>query len=151
MASYGAASNPITLTGGTFLAAGTFSTSRQFALGDSGGNGDGTFSINSGITLSLNGTIAGLTGLIKQGPGILTLNGPLTYTGSTKVLAGTLLLGPGELLPSQSILSIAPGAIFDTGGQSTSVAMLQDALLSDGTRARKGLSPWAPSRLPSAH
>ena len=65
------------------------------------------------------GVISGSGGLVKLGPGTLTIatNSSNTYTGTTQILAGTLqvdgALGAAE--PAQS-LTVAAGAILTGGG-----------------------------------
>ncbi|MDO9072286.1 MAG: autotransporter-associated beta strand repeat-containing protein [Rubrivivax sp.] len=77
----------LTLLGGQ--AFGTLAGSGTLALGGftlaTGGGGDSTFA----------GVIGGSGGLVKQGSSIFTLTGASTYTGPTRVAAGTLRLGNG--------------------------------------------------------
>lgn len=51
--------------------------------------------------------------LVKNGTGELTLTGANTYTGSTIVNAGTLVLGTGGSLAS-ALIDVKAGATFDT-------------------------------------
>ncbi|MDY0169156.1 MAG: autotransporter-associated beta strand repeat-containing protein [Thermoguttaceae bacterium] len=52
-----------------------------------------------GTSTNYSGTVSGTGGIVKTGGGVLTLSGPLDYTGDTVVDAGTLVLNkPGQLL-----------------------------------------------------
>jgi fibronectin-binding autotransporter adhesin len=51
--------------------------------------------VNNTAGLAINGIVAGTIGLIKAGPGQLTLAGANIYTGGTTVVQGTLQIGNG--------------------------------------------------------
>ena len=105
-AALGNAANVVRLNnGGTLQTSATFSTARNFTLGQAGGG----VSVNSSVILTLNGTISGGLGnvtagigdanglpastsavLTKSGSGTLILTGANTYTGNTTITAGTL-------------------------------------------------------------
>ena len=70
---------------------------------------------NSSKTYIVGGSfgIAGSTGVLKQGPGTVTMTSPNTYSGTTTVQAGTLELGESAQAP---VLSLAGGADIQ-GGQ----------------------------------
>jgi autotransporter-associated beta strand protein len=82
---------------------------------------------------SLNGVFSGsgntqdgtVTSLFKDGSGTLTLNSANTYTGDTRVNAGTLTVGSGSNLGSGSDLFIASSGIVNIN-QSCSVASVQE-------------------------
>ncbi len=118
------------LTYGTFdldggvVAGGVSATStisaNDVALTQPGGT---KFTVNggatSGIDLDVTGTLyhsgstaISDTGLIKAGTGVMRLNGANTYTGSTRINAGALMLAGSASLASSSI-TVAPGAVFD--------------------------------------
>jgi autotransporter-associated beta strand protein len=98
----------------------------------------GTLSVNSGNTvnffadadLTVSSRIntvdpGGLnSGIAKSGNGILTLSAPNTYVGPTRLLSGTLRLGVGNAVPSNSELFVAPGATFDTNGLNATIGSL---------------------------
>ncbi|MEN6558707.1 MAG: autotransporter-associated beta strand repeat-containing protein, partial [Thermoguttaceae bacterium] len=95
-----------TLSGTTSISSSTLS-STTLQLGDGTTNGEyaGTILIGSTATLlfnnattqTFNGVIGGSTGtLSKDGAGQLTLGGASTYTGTARVLAGTLQIGAGS-------------------------------------------------------
>ncbi len=118
---------------GTFLldkglaAGGTSATSTisavNVALTQSGGT---VFTVSpgaaNGIDLDVTGSFAHTagsldTGLIKVGTGVMRLNGTNTYTGQTKVSAGTLALAGNASIASPSIL-VSSGAILDVSALS---------------------------------
>ncbi len=100
-----------TYTGGTTVSAGTL----QIGNGGSGeflGSPSVTISnsaslvFNQSDSLIYSGVIGGNGSLTQSGPGVLTLTGSNTYTGSTTVSAGTLQIGnggSGEFLGSPSV------------------------------------------------
>src|SRR5262249_5267574 len=86
--------NPFSLTGNTFV------------NGVLGGGSVGA-SVGSGISAPWAGQMNGLGGVVKTGVGTLTPTGPNTYTGTTNVNAGTLLVN-GSSASSNTI--VASGA-----------------------------------------
>jgi autotransporter-associated beta strand protein len=60
-----------------------------------------------------NGVISGAGDLTFTGPGTLTLNAANTYSGITRVDAGTLALGSGGSIGTSSGVSLANGARFN--------------------------------------
>ena len=79
----------VTLNGGTLDVTGSAVTlANAVALGSS----HGTISVGSGSALTLSGVISGANNLAKSGGGALTLSGTGTYTGTTTVGAGTLVV-----------------------------------------------------------
>ncbi|MEA3207689.1 MAG: hypothetical protein QOE70_746 [Chthoniobacter sp.] len=68
-------------------------------------------------TLSGQVTSGAGSGLIKAGPGILTLSGATNnYTGNTLVSAGILKLGNVAAIPTTSNTTVNPGAVLDING-----------------------------------
>ncbi len=100
-------SGGLTLNNGTLLAGADITTARAVALGA----GSGMFNTN-GFNIVLGSAVTGVGGLIKNGLGVLTLEGANSYTGGTTVAAGTLDL-TGSMIGSLSILA---GATFTTTG-----------------------------------
>ena len=92
----------------------TFSTVGTSALDLSG------VDMNQRLGVVHNGIISGSGDLTFTGPGSLTLNAANTYSGVTRVNAGTLALGSSGSIGSSSGVSIANGANFNvstvTGG-----------------------------------
>jgi autotransporter-associated beta strand protein len=68
-------------------------------------------------SLTISGAIAGPAGLIKTGPGLLTLGGTNTFTGDTLVSVGTLALIGGGSISDSAQIAIASGAILDSSGR----------------------------------
>jgi MYXO-CTERM domain-containing protein len=126
----------LTISNGALSAAASFtlSATRKIALGGGNGPGSGTIDVPSGLTLTVAGVIANVTGgitdsLIKTGAGTLALSGQSTYTGSTTINAGTLqLLGADNRLPATTSLVVSGGAAsagtFDLHGWKQSVTGL---------------------------
>jgi autotransporter-associated beta strand protein len=82
------------------------------------------------LTLSANGTIqvdgiiAGMGGLLMNGPANVVLTAPNTFTGLTTVAAGTLvLLGNGSIGNSSSV-DVMGGAALDASALAGGLAML---------------------------
>jgi fibronectin-binding autotransporter adhesin len=76
--------------------------------------GNTTLNNSSSATMELDGIISGPGSLTKLGIGSLTLTAANTYTGSTLLNVGTLLLsGSGSISDSPNIL-IAANAVLDT-------------------------------------
>lgn len=69
---------------------------------------------------ALNGAEDG--GLVKKGAGTLALSGANTYTGPTKVEAGTLVAANADVL--SSCVEVADGAVLDLGASGATVARI---------------------------
>ncbi|MDB6018810.1 MAG: Xylosidase/arabinosidase [Pedosphaera sp.] len=84
----------INLSGGTIGATASWSSARPMILATA--NGPITFQTadvgNNPFNITLSGALSGPGGLIKAGPGTLTLSGANAYTGGTTLNAGTLSL-----------------------------------------------------------
>ncbi len=89
---------------------------RTFNIGNGAANVD--LAIEAAIT---DGTSAGA--LVKTGLGTLALSGANTYTGSTTINAGTLLLGASNRIADVSNL-VLNGGTFATGGFSETLGTL---------------------------
>lgn len=79
----------------------------------------------AGFDITLFGAIGnnGNGGLTKVGVGMLTLNAPVTYTGTTSVNEGILQFGVADALPSTMNVSLGGGTL-DTAGFTTSLSNL---------------------------
>ena len=86
-----AAFNPgqLTLANGVFQPTASFDLNRSNS-GVTVGAGGGTFSINSGLALTIANPVVGSGALTKTGTGALILNGPDSHAGGTTVSAGNL-------------------------------------------------------------
>ncbi|WP_304350731.1 Ig-like domain-containing protein, partial [Comamonas testosteroni] len=91
-------SGTLTLNGGTLTNNSTgFTIDNAIAIGASGG----TINVGGGAgatQLTLSGVISGSGTLVKNGQGILQLDGYNTYTGATNVTAGTLIANHANAL-----------------------------------------------------
>ena len=91
--------NPFSLTGIVFI--------NGVTGGSVGAN------VGAGISANWAGQMSGAGGVVKSGPGILTLsNASNTYTGTTTVSAGTLLIN-GDT--SGSLMNVTGGTLGGTG------------------------------------
>ena len=155
----GTAASNLIINGGTlrYLGGGA-STDRNFTLGvnggglDSAGAGSLTFSSTAAIALagsnasrtltlsgSNNGTLAGSLGdngtgktsLVKTGTGRWTLSGSNTYTGTTTVSQGTLLLAAtANNIASSAAIQISSGATLDVSNVSGGFTLASGQMLS---------------------
>ncbi|TBR36276.1 MULTISPECIES: autotransporter outer membrane beta-barrel domain-containing protein [Dyella] len=91
----GVASNAVLLDGGTLQITGAALSafSRQVTLGSHGGGLD----ILGGLAVSLDYSLDGTGGLVKDGGGSLSLLNGASYTGGTTIRAGTLLANSDTL------------------------------------------------------
>lgn len=62
--------------------------------------------------------------LTKAGEGTLTLSGANSYTGDTRVLAGTLAISGGSAVPNSSTVTLSPGATLRLGGSTETIGGL---------------------------
>ncbi|WP_345822492.1 S8 family serine peptidase [Methylobacterium fujisawaense] len=108
-ANLGAPSGPLAFDGGTLQIAGTAftATTRPITWGRTGGGLDIADPAN---TFTLAQSLSGPGGLIKLGPGTLTLAGANTYAGATTLAEGTLLARGGQAIGDRSAVTIAAGA-----------------------------------------
>jgi len=73
-----------------------------------------TLTLGGATNTTFAGAISGGGGIVKQGPGTLTLSGTNTYTGGTTVSAGTLALGSGgSLAATGNVALTGAGSTFD--------------------------------------
>ena len=114
-ASLGASGAVTTINAGTLEIAGSYSSARNFVLGNSAS----TIMVDPSQTFTVGNVISGSGNLNKSGTGTLALTGADTYSGSTYVTAGTLSLGAGAALAS-TVLNVSSGATF-TGNASASL------------------------------
>ena len=101
------------------LDGGTLRTTNSFAINDSNrgitlGSGGGTFSVDSGTTLTVSNLIAGSGSLTKTGVGTLTLSATNTYSGATAVGGGTLRVS-GSLAADSAVTVNSNATLAGTG------------------------------------
>ena len=121
--------------GGTYAPYGAAAASRTMqglnkACVSSGGAVISTENVPAGATYTiaqalltdpaLDGAADG--GLVKKGAGTLALSGANTFTGPTKVEAGTLVVANDDALSGD--VAVADGAVLDLGATSASVARI---------------------------
>ena len=70
------------------------------------------------------GSITGTGALGKSGTNTLILSGSNSYTGMTRVMSGTLVIGSANALPANSELEVINGASLDISGVSQSLGSL---------------------------
>lgn len=129
-----ATAGTVVIDGGTLRATTslTINPNRGIALGPLFTSGEGTIETPAGITVSYAGVVAnndfgGTGSLVKAGPGTLALSGKSTYTGTTAIRTGTLLLDfaqssspPVDMLASPAlVLGGRPVSSGNTPGTAT--------------------------------
>ncbi|MFM8528878.1 MAG: beta strand repeat-containing protein, partial [Ilumatobacteraceae bacterium] len=121
-------------TGGLITASGTSGVFQLSVSGSASSAFGGVITNNVGSTLNLN----------KQGSGSLTLGGPNSYSGSTTVGAGSLLLTGNGSLPIFTALNVSgAAAVFNPSGitaSSLTVGSLAGAAGATVSLGAKGLS-----------
>lgn len=100
-ANLGAASGGVTLNGGTLGTTASFVTNRTFNLL----SGAGGIAPATGTTLTLNGPVTGSGTLNHIGAGTLVLAGTNTYAGGTLINGGTLEVRDGSSLGTGNVLN----------------------------------------------
>ena len=105
----------LTLNGGTLKPTATFTlnSNRGIALGTS----HGTIDLDTGLTLTYGGIVAGSNNLTKSGSGTLLLSGTSSYSGQTIINAGKLQV-TGTLADTNDVL-VSAGATYDVDSTDT--------------------------------
>ncbi len=128
--SLGASSGVATLNAATIEVAATFSSTRNYVLG----NAASTMMVDPTFTFTANGIFSGTGTLNKTGTGTMVLGGANTYTGATNVNAGTLQLSASARIANTSNLNVS-GGTFDL---QTFTETLGAVTLSGGTISGTG-------------
>ncbi|MGJ7525134.1 autotransporter domain-containing protein [Variovorax sp. GB1P17] len=127
-ASLGDASGALTLAGGTLQTTASMATARAVVLSGPGG----TLRTDTGTTLQIGGQVSGSGALTKDGTGTLHLSAVNSYTGGTRIAAGTLIGGAN---------SFGTGAIVNDSAlvieQPTDATMVND-LSGKGSLTKSG-------------
>lgn len=94
--------------------------------------GSNTLTLDPTAAINISGVISGSGGLVKQNTGKVTLAGANTYTGSTTVSAGVLLItNPSALGSSAAGTTVTSGGEIDMQGQ----ILVSEPLTLNGTGA----------------
>lgn len=146
----------ILLSSGTVGAVADWSSTLAMTLTGTGRNAV-TFLSADGVSnprhISLSGELSGAGGLIKKGPGILTLSGVNTYSGGTVIEGGTLMVtttagsavGTGPVMVQSGATLSGAGVV---GGNVTLEGCISPGIASSGTLTINGdLSVNGPGRL----
>jgi outer membrane autotransporter protein len=122
----GATSGTLTLDGGMLQVTGTTLTglTRNIVLGSNGGGFDIT---DAGNTFTVTQAFSGSGGLTKDGAGTLILSGANSYAGPTTVSGGTLRAGQAGAFSADSAVTIASGATLDLAGFDQTIGSLAGA------------------------
>lgn len=81
----------------------------------------GSFTINDALADSFAGALAGSLSLVKSGAGTLTLESADSYTGTTTISAGTLVLAGANAIPATDVTD---NAVLDLHGYSVTIGAL---------------------------
>jgi autotransporter-associated beta strand protein len=127
----------------------TYGVSKAISIGGTivaAASGGVTIPVSSPITLSgnttvsnaqainMSGIVSGGYGITKQGTGSLIINNADTYTGSSIVNSGTLVLGSAGALANSPLVRIDAGASMDVMAQSGSYSIpVGQTIQVDGT------------------
>jgi autotransporter-associated beta strand protein len=96
--------------------------------------GGATFDVGANIVNFANAIGVGSTGgLIKSGPGKLTLNGNNPFTGVTTINQGTLALGGSGNIPNSAQIILMNDSVLDVTGRSDGTMTLGSAKTLRGT------------------
>ena len=93
-----------------------------------GGGATPVIRVQAGSNLNIESSLAGTVGLVKSGTGTLTISGLNSYTGSTAVTGGSLVLAAANQLSDTGALTLSGGGSIVLGGGNETVA----ALVSNG-------------------
>ncbi|MDP6636927.1 MAG: autotransporter-associated beta strand repeat-containing protein [Phycisphaerae bacterium] len=88
---------------------------------------DGWWQVDSGARLYVTGAVSqsGTRGLTKAGAGALYLRGANTYSGTTSVLNGQLIVDGGdERISDAGVVDVGPGALFVLEGVTETIGKL---------------------------
>ena len=122
-------------TGGT-IAAGS-GTAAGYTVHSYGTAGSNSFNLSSVDMNARLGTVitSGISGsgdLSFSGPGKLTLNAANTYTGATRINAGTLILGSSGSISTSSEVILATDSILNVAGHAAGYTFGNNQTLSGG-------------------
>jgi autotransporter-associated beta strand protein len=115
-ANLGSATSSVYVQGGTLQALGNLTLDNgSGVVRNIVTNGTAGLDVTPGYTLTIDGVISGVGSISKTGLGTLSMNNTNTYTGTTGVNAGTLVLDfTGAHSPTSNIVS--PSSMLSLGG-----------------------------------
>ncbi|KRC81475.1 autotransporter-associated beta strand repeat-containing protein [Sphingomonas sp. Root241] len=121
-------------TGGTTITAGLLQLGEGGTTGSILGNvvNNARFAVNRSDTLTLAGTISGSGELLQTGTGTTILTAANSYTGATRVSAGTLLIN-GDQSAATGLTAVAANATLGGTGTLGGNVLLGDGTLAPGT------------------
>ena len=91
-----------------------------------------TYDIATGTTTTLSGDISGSGGVTKEGLGTLVLEGTNTYTGTTDINAGTLLINASNAGATSAYEINSGGTLGGTGSIGGATTLDSGGFLSPG-------------------
>jgi fibronectin-binding autotransporter adhesin len=120
-------------TGGTTIEAGTLQLGAGGTTGMVPGNvaNNGTLAVNRSDTVTMNGTISGSGGFWQMGPGTTILAAANSYSGTTTISGGTLLV-QGDQSTATGDTRVAAGTLSGTGVIGGNVSVAGGATLAPG-------------------
>ncbi len=99
--------------------------------------------LDSSADSSLSGIFSGSGSLTKNGGGFLKINAPQTYTGSTIINGGILMLGANNVLPDTSRVVINGHGILSLNSFSDTVGSIEGSgIIENGSVVRDGIALW---------
>ena len=132
--SLGTSQELLSFYGGTLQTTADVTMSRNIQL-----LGTGTFLTTPG-NLTVSGQISGSGAIIKDGPGLLVLNGSNTYTGSTTVNAGALIVNGDQSAATGLTQILSGGTLGGKGIIGGSVSADNGATISPGLTATEAVT-----------
>ncbi|WID97602.1 autotransporter domain-containing protein [Bosea vestrisii] len=122
----GSTSGALTLDGGVLQVTGTTlnGLTRNIILGSNGGGFD---IVEAGNSFIVNQSLTGAGSLSKTGAGTLVLKGASSYSGTTTVSEGTLRAGAANAFSSNSTFTVASGTTLDLANLNQSIGSLAGA------------------------
>ena len=122
----GATSGALTLDGGVLQVTGTtlHELTRNIVFGNKGGGFD---IVEAGNTFTVNQSFSGTGSFSKAGAGTLVLKNTQSYSGTTNVTGGTLRAGQAGAFSQNSAFTVASGATLDFAGFNQTIASFAGA------------------------
>ncbi len=119
----GSTSGALTLDGGVLQVTGTTlnGLARDIVLG---ANGGGFEIVEAGNSFIVSQSLSGTGSLAKTGAGTLVLKGASSYSGTTTVSEGTLRAGAANAFSANSTVTVASGTTLDLAGLNQTIGSL---------------------------